>query len=269
MLPQGSGGLRAIVRDAKCSFGTAPLSFWPDVKGAPFVTVIGGASLWVFNAADRSAVEYCGVVQFLNCLRSTPVMSDWAGQTAFLPVTTASSKGMQDQGYFAKSPGRDVPVLSLTRMPTGAHTNGDRCGRWTEIDDACHEEVEKALQGKQGASAALHNALLRALERTVQEGRSAPSPGRDRAVSRPAQRAEDSLAQIATAAAARRKLRAGGAAAGRARDATRRRSDRHRLPSIDHEATASCPANSLPRSPTRWCANSPAAAPCAAFPRTP
>jgi sn-glycerol 3-phosphate transport system substrate-binding protein len=174
MLTQSSGGLGAIARDAKFAFGTAPLPYWPDVKGAPFATTIGGASLWVFNAPNRSAAEYRGVAQFLNYLRSTPVMSDWAKQTGFLPATTASFKAMQDEGFFAKNPGRDVPILSLTSMPTGEHTNGYRFGRWTEIRDAYHEEVEKALQGKQTATEALHNAqrrgnaLLRAFERTAQ-----------------------------------------------------------------------------------------------------
>ncbi|MCU0939534.1 MAG: sn-glycerol-3-phosphate ABC transporter substrate-binding protein UgpB [Burkholderiaceae bacterium] len=174
MLTQSSGGLGAIARDAKFAFGTAPLPYWPDVKGAPFATTIGGASLWVFNAPNRSAAEYRGVAQFLNYLRSTSVMSDWAKQTGFLPATTASFKAMQDEGFFAKNPGRDVPILSLTSMPTGEHTNGYRFGRWTEIRDAYHEEVEKALQGKQTANEALHNAqrrgnaLLRAFERTAQ-----------------------------------------------------------------------------------------------------
>jgi sn-glycerol 3-phosphate transport system substrate-binding protein len=80
---------------------------------------------------------------------------------------------MQDEGFFAKNPGRDVPILSLTSMPTGEHTNGYRFGRWTEIRDVYHEEVEKALQGKQTAAEALHNAqrrgnaLLRAFERSA------------------------------------------------------------------------------------------------------
>jgi len=174
MLTQSSGGLGAIARDAKFTFGTAQLPFWPEVRGAPFATTIGGASLWVFNAPNRSAAEYRGVALFLNHLRSTPVMSDWAKQTGFLPATTAAFKAMQDEGFFAKNPGRDVPILSLTNMPTGEHTNGYRFGRWTEIRDVYHEEVERALQGRQTAAQALHNAqrrgnaLLRAFERTAQ-----------------------------------------------------------------------------------------------------
>ncbi len=174
MLTQSSGGLGAIARDAKFAFGTGQLPYWPEVTGAPYATTIGGASLWVFNAPKRSDAEFRGVAQFLNYLRSTPVMTDWAKQTGFVPATNAAFKAMQDEGFFAKNPGRDVPVLSLTQARQGDHTNGYRFGRWTEIRDVYHEEVEKALQGRQTAAESLHNAqrrgnaLLRAFEKTAQ-----------------------------------------------------------------------------------------------------
>lgn len=173
MLTQSSGGLGAIARDAKFAFGTAPLPYWPDVQGAPYATTIGGASLWVFNAPNRTPAEYRGVALFLNYLRSTPVMTDWAKQTGFLPATNAAFKAMQDEGFFQKNPGRDVPILSLIEGRQGEHTNGYRFGRWTEIRDIYHEEVERALQGRQTAAEALRNAqrrgnaLLRAFEKTA------------------------------------------------------------------------------------------------------
>ncbi len=173
MLMQSSGGLFAIARDAKFQFGTAQLPHWPDVQGAPFATTIGGASLWVFNAPNRSANEFRGVAKFLDFLKSDRVMTEWAKSTGFLPATNTSFKAMQDEGFFAQNPGRDVPILSLTQAAKGEHTNGYRFGRWTEIRDVYHEEVEKALQGQQTAAQALVNverrgeALLRAFERTA------------------------------------------------------------------------------------------------------
>ena len=173
MLTQSSGGLGAIQRDAKFAFGTAQLPYWPDVKGAPYATTIGGASLWAFNAPNRSQAEFLGVARFLDFMRSTPVMTDWAKQTGFLPATNAAFKAMQAEGFFQKNPGRDVPILSLIEGRQGEHTNGYRFGRWTEIRDIYHEEVERALQGRQTAAQALHNAqrrgnaLLRAFEKTA------------------------------------------------------------------------------------------------------
>jgi sn-glycerol 3-phosphate transport system substrate-binding protein len=163
MLMQSSGGLGAIARDAKFSFGVGQLPYWPDMAkgGKPFASTIGGASLWVFNAPNRSDHEFKGVAQFLNHLRSTPVMTDWAKQTGFLPATNDAFKAMQAEGFFSKNPGRDVPIAQLIDGQQGPNTGGYRFGRWVEIRDVYHEEVEKALQGKQSAADALHNAQRR------------------------------------------------------------------------------------------------------------
>ncbi|MBD3893096.1 sn-glycerol-3-phosphate ABC transporter substrate-binding protein UgpB [Hydrogenophaga sp.] len=173
MMTQSSGGLGAITQGAKFNFGVGQLPHWPEVRGAPYATTIGGASLWVFNAPNRSEREFRGVAQFLNFLRSDRVMTEWAKTTGFLPATNSAFKAMQDEGFFTQNPGRDVPILSLIQARQGAHTNGYRFGRWTEIRDVYHEEVERVLQGRQSARDAMRNferrgnALLRAFERTA------------------------------------------------------------------------------------------------------
>jgi sn-glycerol 3-phosphate transport system substrate-binding protein len=173
MLTQSSGGLGAITQGAKFAFGVGQLPFWPDVKGAPYATTIGGASLWVFNAPNRTDAEFRGVARFLDFLRSDKVMTEWAKATGFLPATNSAFKAMQTEGFFTKNPGRDVPILSLIEGAKGDNTNGYRFGRWVEIRDVFHEEMEKALQGNQSASDVLRNterrgnALLRAFERTA------------------------------------------------------------------------------------------------------
>ena len=173
MLLQSSGGLAAIQRDGRFQLATAQLPHWPDVQGAPFATTIGGASMWVFNAPNRSANELRGVAMFLDFLRSDRVMTEWARTTGFLPATNSSFRAMQQAGFFTQNPGRDVPILSLIEARQGEHTQGYRFGRWTEIRDIYHEEVERALQGRQTAAQALMNferrgnAQLRAFERSV------------------------------------------------------------------------------------------------------
>ena len=68
--------------------------------------------------------------------------------------------------------GLNMPV-TLANGKQGEHTGGYRFGRWTEIRDYYHEEVEKALQGKQSAKEAIDNtikrgnAALRAFEKTA------------------------------------------------------------------------------------------------------
>jgi sn-glycerol 3-phosphate transport system substrate-binding protein len=173
MLTQSSGGLGAITQGAKFSFGVGQLPFWPDVTGAPYATTIGGASLWVFNAPNRTQAEFRGAARFLDYLRSDAVMTEWAKATGFLPATNSAFRAMQTEGFFAKNPGRDVPILSLVDGAKGDNTNGYRFGRWVEIRDVFHEEMEKALQGNQSAADVLRNTerrgnvLLRAFERSA------------------------------------------------------------------------------------------------------
>jgi len=97
----------------------------------------------------------------------------FAKATGFLPATNEAFAAMQAEGFFAANAGRDVPILQLTRGTPTANSAGYRFGRWTEIRDMYHEEVEKALQGQQTAQAALDNAVrrgneaLRVFERSV------------------------------------------------------------------------------------------------------
>ncbi|MFN3629974.1 MAG: extracellular solute-binding protein, partial [Casimicrobiaceae bacterium] len=173
MITQSSGAMGAYTRDAKFDWGVAPLPYWPDIKGAPYATTVGGASLWVFNAPNRTQAEFRGVAKFLDYLRSTPVMIDWARTTGFLPATNAAFKYLTDEGYYAQNPRAAVAIGTLVNGKQGEHTGGYRFGRWTEIRDYYHEEVEKALQGRQTAKEALENAqrrgnaALRAFEKTA------------------------------------------------------------------------------------------------------
>lgn len=161
MLTQSSGGWGAIQRDAKFQFGAGALPYWPDVAATPYATTIGGASLWVFNAPNRSAAEFKGIALFMSHLASTPVMTDWVKGTGFLPATVAAFDALKREGYYEKNPGRDVPIKSLMEGRIGDNSQGYRFGRWTEIRDFYHEEVERALQGQQSAQAALDNAVKR------------------------------------------------------------------------------------------------------------
>jgi ABC-type transport system substrate-binding protein len=174
--------------------GSGPFRFGEHVKGShvsgtrfdgyfkagmPYLDGFRGVFMTqpaaMMNALQGGQVqaEFRGVAQFLDFLRSDKVMTEWAKTTGFLPATNSAFKAMQDEGFFAKNPGRDVPILSLISAAKGENTNGYRFGRWTEIRDVFHEEVERALQGVQTPAAALSNterrgnALLRAFERTA------------------------------------------------------------------------------------------------------
>ena len=89
------------------------------------------------------------------------------------PATNAAFKYLTDEGYYAQNPKTAVAIGTLANGKQGEHTGGYRFGRWTEIRDYYHEEVEKALQGKQSAKEAIDNSIkrgnaaLRAFEKTA------------------------------------------------------------------------------------------------------
>ena len=62
MITQSSGAYGGYVRDAKFDWGVAPVPYWRRSR-APYATTVGGASLWVFNAPNRSAAEFKGRCQ--------------------------------------------------------------------------------------------------------------------------------------------------------------------------------------------------------------
>src|ERR1700730_13865308 len=63
----GSSGTRAdFMANSKFEIGYGMLPYWPDVKGAPQNTIIGGATLWVLRERPRG--EYKGVAKLFGHL---------------------------------------------------------------------------------------------------------------------------------------------------------------------------------------------------------
>ena len=58
-----------VKANAKFDFTNAPMPYYPDVKGAPQNSIIGGASLWVMGG--KTPEEYKGVAKFFAFLSDT------------------------------------------------------------------------------------------------------------------------------------------------------------------------------------------------------
>lgn len=54
ILMNSSGSYAAVKAGAKFQWGVALLPYWPDVKGAPQNTVIGGAAIWPWPDTPRT-----------------------------------------------------------------------------------------------------------------------------------------------------------------------------------------------------------------------
>lgn len=153
-----SASLASIRKNAKFSFKVATLPYYPDVKGAPQNTIIGGASLWVMNG--HSAAEYKGVAKFFTYLSRPEVQADWHQASGYLPLTMAAYTLTRQSGYYAKNPGAEVSVQQMVEKPT-SKSMGVRLGNMTQIRTIVDEELENVWSGKKEPQAALDDAVTR------------------------------------------------------------------------------------------------------------
>lgn len=168
-----SAGRADIVRSAKFRWAAAMLPYDPEIIRAPNNTIIGGASLWTMTAPKRTAEEYKAVASFLTFISQPAMDARYHQDTGYVPVTLAGYDLSRAQGYYAKAPGADIAIKSLTRGHITANSRGLRLGRLPEIRTILYEEIEKALQGEQNAQQALDsaaargNVVLRAFEKSL------------------------------------------------------------------------------------------------------
>lgn len=156
-----SGSRAAVLRNAKFKWGCAPLPYDPEIIASPINGVIGGASLWVMNSKDRTPAEYKGVAEFFRFLAQPKVDAVWSQNTGYVPITLGGFEENKTSGYYDKNPGSDVAIRQLLRGQMTANSKGFRLGRMVELRNIIQEELEGALQGKQGAQAAMDNAVTR------------------------------------------------------------------------------------------------------------
>ncbi len=151
----------ALVKGAKFDFAPALLPYDPTIIKQPINSIIGGASLWPMTAPNRTAADYKALAEFLRYIGRPEVDATWAENTGYVPVTLAGAALMQQQGYFEKNPGTDLPIKQLTRGKVTPNSRGIRLGRLPEIRNIISEEFEKALQGGISAQQVMDNATER------------------------------------------------------------------------------------------------------------
>ena len=144
---------------AKFPFGTAELPYYPDAKGAPQNSIIGGASLWVM--AGKKPDEYKGVAKFFTYLSQTPIQAEFHKVTGYLPITKAAYAALKEEGFYKDNPDREIPIIQMTSKAPTENSRGLRLGNLVQIRDVMAEELEAAFAGKEPAQQALDNAVKR------------------------------------------------------------------------------------------------------------
>jgi sn-glycerol 3-phosphate transport system substrate-binding protein len=166
----GSSATRADIKaNSKFEVGYGMMPYWPDVKGAPQNSIIGGATLWVLR--DRPRAEYKGVARFFAYLSQPGVQAAWHQNTGYLPITRAAFDLTRAQGFYDRNPGAAISIEQMTLKPPTENSKGIRLGSFVLIRDVIDDELEQAFSGKKSAQAAMDlavergNRLLRQFER--------------------------------------------------------------------------------------------------------
>jgi sn-glycerol 3-phosphate transport system substrate-binding protein len=161
----------SVKANAKFAYTSVPMPYFPDVKGAPQNSIIGGASLWVMSG--KSAEEYKGIAKFFTFLSDTDRQANLHQVSGYLPITKAAYEKTKADGFYEKNPILEVPLKELTNKPPTENSRGLRFGGMVQLRDVFAEEIEAALAGKKPAKDALDaavsrgNAMLRQFERTA------------------------------------------------------------------------------------------------------
>ncbi|WP_114374156.1 sn-glycerol-3-phosphate ABC transporter substrate-binding protein UgpB [Elioraea thermophila] len=168
----GSSAARAqIERDAKFRWASVPLPYHDDFIQSPRNGVIGGASLWVLTARNRTPAEYAAVAAFFEFISRPDEDAWWHQVTGYVPLTTAAYEKSKAEGFYERNPGADAAIIQLSRAEPTPNSQGFRLGGMVEIRNIIQEELEKVFQGQQTVAQALEaanrrgNQVLRNFER--------------------------------------------------------------------------------------------------------
>jgi sn-glycerol 3-phosphate transport system substrate-binding protein len=160
-----------VKAQAKFNFTAVPMPYYPEAKGAPQNSIIGGASLWVMGG--KTPEEYKGVAKFLTFLSDTDRQVYIHKSSGYLPITKAAYEKAKAEGFYKDQPYLETPLLELTNKEPTENSRGLRLGNMVQLRDVWSEEIEQALAGKKTAKQALDaavergNQMLRQFEKTA------------------------------------------------------------------------------------------------------
>jgi len=151
----------ALKKSCQFAWDAAPMPVEVSMK-SPQNSIIGGASLWVFQGHPKA--EYKGVAAFLNFLGQTEAQEAWHKATGYFPITKKSYENLQKSGYFKENPLNEVGIKQLTRKDPTKNSRGIRVGYFVQIRSIIDEELEQCWSGKKTAEQAIADAVKRGNE---------------------------------------------------------------------------------------------------------
>ncbi len=159
MYTESSAGYGGFKAGAKFKFGVSNLPYWPDAKGAPQNTIIGGSSLWVMSG--HSPAEYKATAAFFRFLSLPMVQAYWHANTGYVPITNRAYDLMKRLKFYKDNPGRDIPILQMGSKAPTANSKGLRFGNFVKVRGIIYDELEAIWAGKKSAQQGLDDAVRR------------------------------------------------------------------------------------------------------------
>ena len=159
MMLQSSGARTELIKAAPFTVGTGYLPYWPDAKGAPQNTIIGGAALWAMSGISKKVD--LGVARFFAFLSQPKIQMEWQQATGYVPVTQRAYQLSKQAGFYQKNPGAKIAIEELNHKPPKPYTRGVRLGNYPQIRDINDESIEAALTGQKTPKQALAFAVKR------------------------------------------------------------------------------------------------------------
>ncbi|HNQ85763.1 MAG TPA: sn-glycerol-3-phosphate ABC transporter substrate-binding protein UgpB [Deltaproteobacteria bacterium] len=148
--------LQKSAKDFAWDVAPLPVEAW--MKN-PQNSIIGGASLWVFNGHGKK--DYKGVAAFLKHLAKPEMQVYWHKETGYFPITLAAYEQLKKDGYYTEYPYQEVGIKQLTRRDPTKISRGLRLGYFIQIRNIINEELELVWSGKKTAKEAMDSAVAR------------------------------------------------------------------------------------------------------------
>ena len=146
-----------IERDPKIKWSATFLPHEADLTARN--SSIGGATLWVMKG--HKAEEYDAVADFLAFVASPDLQLWWHKVTGYVPITNKAYQLAKAEGYYQKSPTREIAILQLNRGTPTANSQGFHFGNYTQTTFALREEMESVFANKKTPQQGLDDAVRR------------------------------------------------------------------------------------------------------------
>lgn len=159
MVFASSASRAGVLANSDFEVGFAFLPYYDDVEGAPQNSIIGGATLWVFQGHEDE--EYAAVARFFEYLSEPEVQARWHQETGYLPITQAAYDLTREAGFYEENPGSDISIRQMTLNPPTENSRGLRFGNFVQIRDIISEEMEAVMAGTKTGQQAADDAVSR------------------------------------------------------------------------------------------------------------